>query len=140
LNPIEADIATLSSYLDQRRLLTTRLDIRAPAYRWVAVKAQLRATPGTSQEEVEAEVLARLYRFLNPLVGGPQGTGWPFGRDLFVSDVYQSLQNTPNVQFIRGVEMYAAGEGGAAEGKPVESLEVVSHGVIASGIHEVEFI
>lgn len=140
LEPIEADIATLSSYLDQRRLLTTRLDIRAPAYRWVAVKAQLRATPGTSQEEVETEVLARLYRFLNPLVGGPQGTGWPFGRDLFVSDVYQSLQNTPNVQFIRGVEMYAAGEGGAAEGKPVESLEVVSHGVIASGIHEVEFI
>ena len=44
------------------------------------------------------------------------------------------------VQFIRGVEMYAADEGGPAGGKPVESLEVVSHGVVASGIHEVEFI
>jgi hypothetical protein len=44
------------------------------------------------------------------------------------------------VQFIRGVEMYAAAEGGAAEGKSVENLEVVSHGVIASGIHEVEFV
>jgi hypothetical protein len=140
LEPNEDDIATLSAYLDQRRLLTTRLDIRAPAYRWVAIKAQLRATPGASQEQVEAEVLARLYRFLNPLVGGPQGTGWSFGRDLFTSDVYQSLQNTPNVQFIRGVEMYAANEEGAGEGKPIDSLEVVSHGVIASGIHEVEFV
>jgi len=140
LEPNDNDIMTLSTYLDQRRLITTRLDIRAPAYRWVSIKAQLRASPGASQEEVGAEVLARLYRFLNPLVGGPDGQGWPFGRDLFVSDVYQSLQNTPNVQFIRGVEMYAAAEGGAAEGKPVESLEVVSHGVIASGIHEVEFV
>ncbi len=140
LEPNDKDINTLSAYLDQRRLITTRLDIRAPAYRWVSIKAQLRASPGASQEEVEAEVLARLYHFLNPLVGGPDGQGWPFGRDLFVSDVYQSLQNTPNVQFIRGVEMYAAAEGGAAEGKPAENLEVVSHGVIASGIHEVEFV
>jgi hypothetical protein len=36
--------------------------------------------------------------------------------------------------------MYAAGDGGAAEGKPVENLEVVTHGVVASGIHEVEFV
>jgi hypothetical protein len=36
--------------------------------------------------------------------------------------------------------MYLAGEDGAAEGKPVENVEVVSHGVIASGIHRVEFV
>ncbi len=140
LEPNQDDINTLSEYLDERRLLTTRVDIRAPAYRWVSVKAQLRAVPGADQDAVEADVLARLYRFLNPLVGGPRGNGWPFGRDLFVGDIYQSLQDTPNVQFVRGLEMFAAAEGGAAEGKPVESLEVVSHGVIASGIHEVEFI
>jgi hypothetical protein len=89
---------------------------------------------------VEAEVLARLYRYLNPLVGGSGGNGWPFGRDLFVSDVYQSLQGTPNVQFIRSVSMSLAGDDGAPEGKPVENIEVVSHGVIASGIHQVEFV
>jgi predicted phage baseplate assembly protein len=134
------DVAILSDYLDARRLLTTRLDIRAPAYRWVSVSVELREAPGFSQEEVEAEVLARLYRFLNPLVGGPNGRGWPFGRDLFVSDVYQSLHGTPNVQFVRSVSMYAAGEDGAAEGKPVENIEVVSHGVVASGIHQVQFV
>ncbi len=140
LEPNQDDIKTLSEYLDERRLLTTRVDIRSPAYRWVSVKAQLRAVPGADQDQVEADVLARLYRFLNPLVGGPKGMGWPFGRELFVGDIYQSLQDTPNVQFVRGLEMFAAAEGGTAEGKPVESLEVVSHGVIASGIHEVEFV
>jgi hypothetical protein len=140
LEPNDGDIQTLSAYLDERRLLTARLDIRAPAYTWVASKVELRAAPGVPHEDVEAVVLARLYRFLNPLVGGPDGNGWPFGRELFVSDVYQSLQGMADVQFIRKVEMYAAGPGGEASGKPVESLDVVTHGVIASGIHEIEFV
>ena len=140
IRPAEEDINMLDSYLSERRLLTTRLDIRAPAYRWVAVKVQLRANPGVSEESVESAVFERLYRFLNPLVGGAGGHGWSFGRDLSVSDVYQSLQGMPNVQLIRNVEMYAAGAGGPAEGKPVEILDVVTHGVVASGIHEVEFV
>ncbi len=136
----EADVAALAAYLDERRLLTTRLDIRAPAYRWVTVRAQLRATPGANEANVEAEVLARLYRFLNPLTGGPDGKGWEFGRELFLSDVYQSLQGIPNVQFIRNVEMFAAAPGGEPQGNAEESVEVVAHGVIASGVHEVEFV
>ena len=116
------------------------MDIRAPAYRWTAVRAQLRATPGANQAQVEAEVLARLYRFLNPLTGGPDGKGWEFGGELFVSDVYQALQGIANVQFIRNVTMFAAAAGGGGEGSPVESLAVVAHGVVASGVHEVEFV
>ena len=140
LQPDEADIARLSELLEERRLLTTRLDIRAPVYRWVTCKVQLRANPGVNPETVEAEVLNRLHTFLNPISGGPNGDGWPFGRDLFVSDVYQCLQGLPNVQFIRGVEMRAATAGGPGEGAPVEMLEVLAHGVIASARHEVEFV
>jgi predicted phage baseplate assembly protein len=136
----EADIATLTAYLDERRLLTTRLDIRPPAYQWVACKVKLCAAPGVPHAQVEAEVLTRLYRYLNPLTGGAEGNGWPFGRSLFLSDVYQCLQGIPNVQFIRGVEMYEAKAGGEAQGAPVETLEVVAHGVIASGKHTVEFV
>ena len=133
-------MARLTQYLDDRRLLTTRLNVRAPAYRWVSVKVQLRAVPGVPPAEVEKELLVRLYRYLNPLTGGPDGQGWPFGRDLYVSDVYQCLQGVPNVQFIRGVEMRAARASGEAEGNSLELLEVVAHGVIASGQHQIEFV
>ena len=136
----EEDAATLTAYLDERRLLTTRLDIRPPAYQWVACKVKLRAAPGAARAQVEAEVLSRLYHYLNPLTGGPDGDGWEFGRSLFISDVYQCLQGIPNVQFIRSVEMYDAKAGGEPQGAPVESLEVVAHGVIASGKHSVEFV
>lgn len=138
LNP--DDVQALNTYLDERRMLTTRLDIRPPAYYWVACRVQLRAAPGVAQATVEAEALRRLYRYLNPLTGGPKGTGWPFGRDLFISDVYQCLQGMPDVQFIRGVQMRVAREGGAGQGDPVESVEVIAHGVVASGIHEIEFV
>jgi predicted phage baseplate assembly protein len=136
----DEDVAKLIAYLDERRLLTTRLDIRPPAYQWVAVKVRLRITPGMDRKTVEAEILARLNHFLNPLVGGADGKGWSFGRSLFISDVYQCLQGVPNVQFVRSVEMYAARQDGEQQGEPVESLDVVAHGVIASGKHTVEFI
>lgn len=100
----------------------------------------LRPTPGANRDRVENEVLSRLYRYLNPLTGGPDGKGWPFGEDLFVSSVYQALQGVSNVQFVRGVEMYAAEPGGRRQGAAVESLDVVAHGVIASGLHEVVFV
>jgi predicted phage baseplate assembly protein len=133
-------VDVLAAYLDERRLLTTRLDIRTPAYQWVAVKVRLRAVPGVDLAQIEVQVIARLRRFLNPLTGGPDGTGWPFGRDLFVSDVCQCLQGLPHVQFIRDVEMYEAHPGGGTEGKPRECIDVLGHGVIASGLHSVEFI
>ncbi|MCB0006428.1 MAG: putative baseplate assembly protein [Anaerolineales bacterium] len=134
------DMDLLSAFMDERRLLTTRVSVREPAYTWVAVKAMLRPAPGADPRALENEILRRLYAFLNPLTGGTDGKGWPFGRDLFVSDVYQCLQGTPNVQFIRGVEMYAAQPGGAAAGKPLEQIDIVAHGVVASGLHVVEFV
>ena len=134
------DVASLTDYLDERRLLTTRLDIRPPAYYWLAAQVRLRAAPGADRAKVEADVLERLYRFINPLTGGPDGKGWEFGRDLFVSDIYQCLQGLPDVQFIRSVEMFNARPGGEAQGDSLEFLELVAHGVVASGQHKVEFV
>ncbi len=140
LQPKEEDIRSLDVFLEERRLLTTRLDIRPPAYYWVAAHVKMRAAPGIERSEVENQVLNRLYKFLNPISGGPDGKGWPFGRHLFVSDVYQCLQGIPNIQFIRSVELFAAKAGGEASGEAIETLELVSHGVIASGLHSVEFV
>ncbi len=138
---IEPDVLKkLHLYLGERRMLTTRLDIRPPAYRWVTVKVRLKAVPSVEPDVVEQTVLARLYRFLNPLVGGPDGNGWPFGRELFVSDVYQCLQGLPDVQFVRSVEMFEAKPGGDAIGDALESLNVAPHGVIVSAKHKVEML
>ena len=133
-------ISLLKAYLDERRMLTARLDVRSPAYQWVAVRVRLRASPGADVEKVQEEVLRRLYRFINPLTGGADGKGWPFDRALFVSDVYQCLQGTPNVQFIREVQMYRALPSGEIRGDPVETIEALAHSTIASGRHVIEWV
>lgn len=140
LIPDEKDLAVLRNYLDPRRLLTVRLSVRSPAYHWVAVKVQLRAAPGSDRDKVESAVLSRLYRFLNPLVGGTEGSGWPFGRDLYASEVYQALQGVEEVLFLRNAEIFQTSAGKGIEGKPRDVIEVVSYGVVASGMHEVEFV
>jgi hypothetical protein len=136
----DEDNQKLMVYLDERRLLTTRLDIRPPAYHWVSAKVKCRTVPGSDQARVKEDILSQLYRFLNPLTGGVNGKGWPFGRTLFASDIYQCLQGIPNIQFVRGLDLYNAKPGGEPMGEPVETVEVVPHGVIASGQHSVEFV
>jgi predicted phage baseplate assembly protein len=140
LTPDPAAIEQLTQYLDERRLLTVRLSVREPAYRAVAVRVELRATTGANQDGVEAAILARLHTFLNPLTGGVDGTGWPFGRDVYISDIYQALQGVEDILFLRKVEMYASEVAGERTGNAVEFLEVVAHGVVASGVHEVTFV
>ena len=136
----DEDIASLSAYLNEHRLLTTRLNVRTPAYRWVSVRVRLGADPAADRERLEEDVMNRLYRFLNPLTGGPEGEGWPFGRDLFVGDVYQALQGIDGILFTRSVELYAATPGGERAGEPVERIDIVAHGVVASGVHEIELV
>lgn len=135
------EIARLADYLDERRLLTTRVYVREPVYRWVSVKVTVGATVGMSEAEVERRILARLYEFLNPLTGGVDGGGWPFGRDLFVADVYQALQGMESILFVRDVVLFMSSPSGRRLAQPIESgvLDVVAHGVIASGLHEVVF-
>lgn len=135
------DITKLNAYLDERRLLTTRVNIRQPAYTWISVRVTLGAAPDHEQSQVEQAVLSRLYRFINPIVGGVDGNGWPFGRNLFVSDVYQCLQGLTGVQFIRSVEMFRARpDGSFLQATPEDVIEIVAHGVFVSGIHQVNFV
>jgi predicted phage baseplate assembly protein len=134
------DVVALTNYLDERRLLTVRVNIRPPAYVWVSVRVTVGITPDTTEAKVEEAILSRLYRFLNPLTGGLEGTGWSFGRHLFLSDVYQYLQGVPGVQYTRNVEMFRTQPGSGPQDKPQEVIELLAHGVIASGIHQVNFV
>jgi hypothetical protein len=41
-----------------------------------------------------------LTTYFHPLRGGELGTGWEFGRDIFYSDVYRVVLQTPGVDRI----------------------------------------
>jgi predicted phage baseplate assembly protein len=105
----------LITYLDRYRLLTTTLRVRAPRYRGVAVTAELVPGEYSHPETVRARVMEQLQRFIAPLslgddeafseMVGHAWQGWPFGRDLYVSELFSLIQRVPGVKHVLDVKI-----------------------------------
>ena len=117
------------------------VDVRQPQYVWVSVSATLRVPEGSDAtlcEAVSRQAERELYRYLSPLVGGPRGGGWPFGRDLSVSELYGLLQRVRSVEFVEDVRLAIAEPGGAGERQSTSTrLVVPPHALVCSGQHQV---
>jgi hypothetical protein len=74
-----------------------------------------------------------LDRFFHPLAGGPEGTGWPFGRDVYRSEVLQVIDEVPGVANVLALELV---------GDPCDptcgNLCLGPTGLVAAGPHEVD--
>ena len=68
----------IMDYLNPRRLLTAQVELTAPAYTWVSVEVDARQRKRADRDEVREAIERRLYRYVNPVYGGPDGTGFPF--------------------------------------------------------------
>lgn len=126
-------------YLNERRLLSTRLDVMSPVFHWVETNVQISVRRGVNFDVLRQTVEARLFAFLNPLTGGSDGQGWEFGRDLFESDVMAVVLAIDGVESVRSAEIYPVtqDESGFSRGEAVDSIPVVTHGVVASYRHNV---
>lgn len=103
--------------LDKGKLLTTRLHVVEPRYVQLSVKATLLLKPGalestpkgdTSEKQpkgVTELAVDALNNFFDPLRGGPDGRGWPFGRSIYVSEVYALLDNLPGVDYVSSLTL-----------------------------------
>jgi predicted phage baseplate assembly protein len=130
---------TIQSYLDERRLLSTQLEVTSPSYQWVETEVQFRVSQHYDFEKVRSAVEAKLFAFINPLIGGTDGDGWPFGRDLFVSDIMAILLAVPGVNFIRSVKLYPItyDKRQFTRGAESASIALPAHGVVVSYQHNI---
>jgi hypothetical protein len=75
--PDAGAIATTRTRLEHVRLLSQEIFVLAPTYRRVAVDVAVSATAHAG--DVRERIVDALRRHLDPLVGGSEGDGWPFG-------------------------------------------------------------
>jgi len=129
---------TVEKHLDESRLLTTALIIDKAEYRWVKVAAKVKVKPNLDARAVRRNIESRLYRFLNPLYGGMEGIGWPFGRDLRDSDVHSCIQSVDGVDFVEKIELFHIVDPATGEcHEPTKEVEVPPAGLICSHRHEI---
>lgn len=91
----------VAQYLEPRRLLTTRVHVVGPTYVTFGVRLELVLQPDALKETVEPSAVEALQRFFHPLTGGPEQQGWPFGRDVYVSEIYEVLDRLPGVDYVQ---------------------------------------
>lgn len=123
----------VAAYLDRRRVIGTRIEVTGPQYVGVTVRASVEALPGTRAGDLAVAVRAALDRFLHPLVGGPDGGGWPFGRDVYRSEVLTVIDEVPGVAHVVALELVAA-DGTVS----CANLCVGPLGLVDAGVHEID--
>jgi hypothetical protein len=107
---------TILAHLDQYRLLTTNVVVREPKYVGVQVQAQIVISEYGSPETIKARVLEYLRCFISPLsLGllnnelaqfiGANWEGWPFGRSLYIAELYSLIQQIPGVKHVLEVSL-----------------------------------
>jgi predicted phage baseplate assembly protein len=91
-------IARIGDYLDDRRILGSKIEVGTPYYQGVTVAALVSARPGRPHSLVQDRALRTLYDFINPLTGGADGLGWSFDVDLNAAAIFQVLEAVEGVE------------------------------------------
>jgi Baseplate J-like protein len=100
-------LRTVAAYLQHKRVIGTRVVVVAPDYLEVSVRAKVKAFGGVSRNGLQQKIVTALNNFLHPLTGGPDGTGWPLGRDLYRSEVMQLIDQVVGVDNVIALELIA---------------------------------
>ena len=83
--------------------------VTGPTYLPVGVAAVVAPLDLTQAWPVGVAARRTLEAFFHPLTGGPNGVGWPFGRDVYISDVAAALEAVDGVDYVQELELLLDG-------------------------------
>lgn len=125
------------TYIDERRLLGTRLEIVSPEYIPVSVEVKIKGKPGTDFEQVAKDTETMLYRYINPVYGGSEGNGWPFGHDISIPEIYAAIYSMGNFTHIEELRLYTIDRRTGERGQAVPKVSIGTDGLACSHKHKV---
>ncbi|WP_406137880.1 putative baseplate assembly protein [Streptomyces sp. NBC_01089] len=140
LVPGDALLERITRYLDERRLLGTRLAVGPPFYQGITVVATVHAFRGADTDKVRRQAHEALYRHLDPLTGGAHGTGWPFGRPVQSGEIFAVLQRVPGVELVDQVLLHPADPLTGKRGDATERIDLEAPALVFSFDHRVRVI
>jgi len=99
-------LRAISEVLEERRCVGVAVEVGTPFYQGVSVAALVRALPGRPAALVRQRVLDVVDRYINPITGGPSGTGWPFDTDITAAEIAQLLEVVEGVERVEEVQLF----------------------------------
>jgi hypothetical protein len=109
--PSQRLIQDVFSYLDDKRLINTRLEVHGPLYEAIDVEIEvvLETLFRARFDAVRQLIEQRLHTFVHPLFGMADGLGWPMGRTLHLSELYYRLEGLDGVDHVGKLRMRKSG-------------------------------
>jgi predicted phage baseplate assembly protein len=137
LIPSDRMLSAVTEELEKARVIGTRINVEPAYYQAVTVVARVLARPRLAVDELQPRLLAALYSYINPLTGGPDGTGWPFGRPVQTGDVYTVLSQVDGVELLEDVRLFRADAVTGQRGDPEQRIVLESNGLAYSYEHRI---
>lgn len=137
LVPSDETLARIAAYLDERRVLGARVVVEPPVYQGITIVARVRARRRVAPDRLQAAALEAMYRYFHPISGGPEASGWPFGRPIHVGEVYSVLQRLSGTELVEEVRLFPADPITGRRGEAVQRLEIDPHALVFSYAHQV---
>jgi predicted phage baseplate assembly protein len=137
LRPEQAAQERVVRALEERRVVGVRVSVEPPSYVGVRVDARVRGRPDADPDRLEQEATAALFGYFNPLTGGPDGHGWPFGRPVQVGEVYAVLGRVPGIDFVDEAVLFRVNPVTRELSEPQERLALDPTHLVFSVEHQV---
>lgn len=97
----------VKEFLDERRLVTTKLAVGKPRYVEVSLDIDVVLKPlGPRGESLKREIEKAVRKYVHPLQGGSEGQGWPFGRLLGKSDLLKVAESVSGVDYVERLRLF----------------------------------
>ena len=136
LLPSDETLARVAGRLDECRVVGTRILVEPPAYRGITIVARVRARPRFNSTRLKDEAVRAIYAYFNPISGGPEGAGWPFGRPVQVGEVYAVLQGLRGTELVEDVRLFGADPVTGQRGQATQRLALEPHALVFSYEHQ----
>jgi predicted phage baseplate assembly protein len=140
LVPSESMMDTVRNYLEERRMVGARVIITPPRYLGVTAVIRLRTRTRADPEEVRARTLDALYRYFDPLRGGPDGDGCAFGRPILLGEVFGVAQRVDGVDLIEDARMFPADPISGQRGEAITRIDLDPDSLAFSYGHQVQVV
>lgn len=124
----------IEAHLRRHALGAIADDIHAlpPKYHPVAIIVQVRPSKPEEVSLLEQRIIQALDAFFHPLTGGEQGQGWPFGRSVYISEVFAVIERTDGVDYVVDARFM--------EQPDRSEMTLGENELVASGMHQVGIV
>ena len=126
----KTDLAKIRRSMEPYRMLGTELFVRNHGSVKISLAVTLRRNMESSAANVRGRVHDCLMNFFDPIKGGKDGLGWPFGGAVSLSQIYKIVGGVEGVNYVEKAELFKKESGSKCTVIEGSILKIPAHALI----------